>query len=102
MESKLRFQLNAVEADIIPYSKLGFLKWQIFPCYEGFMDIMSVKAKKIAFGIVAQGIRQNNPYNQFLFFGLLVLVWAFALYAYCENLGEKVRVLVFLIKVLTP
>ena len=25
--SKLRFQLNAVEADIIPYSKLGFLKW---------------------------------------------------------------------------
>lgn len=60
-ESKLRFQLNAVEADIIPYSKLGFLKWQIFPCYEGFMDIMSVKAKKIAFGIVAQGIRQNNP-----------------------------------------
>ena len=60
-----------------------------------------MKAKKITFGIVVQGIR-HTPYNQFLFFCLLVLVWAFALYAYCENLGEKVRIFMFLIRVLTP
>ena len=66
------------------------------------MDIMSVKAKEITFGVVVQGIRQNTPYNQFWFFCLLVLVWAFALYAYCENLGEKVRILMFLIRVLSP
>ena len=66
------------------------------------MDIMSVKAKEITFGVVVQGIRQNTPYNQFLFFCLLVLVWAFAFYAYCENLEEKVRILMFLIRVLSP
>ena len=67
------------------------------------MDIMSVKAKEITFGVVVQGIRKNTTYNQFFFFFcLLVLVWAFALYAYCENLGEKVRILMFLIRVLSP